>query len=59
MNDDLRSITVDALSEALARVPAEHSVYTNAIGNLAILDKDGRYVGWIDFGDADERVKFL
>lgn len=46
----------------LIMVPRDATVVRNEVGNLSILDADGTYVGYVDFGpgvDPQERVVLL
>lgn len=46
----------------LIMVPRDATVVRNQVGNLSILDADGAYIGYVDFGpgvDPQERVVLL
>lgn len=53
-----KSVEATALADALGLIPEGHRVVTNPIGNMAILDADYDYVGYIDFGN-DCKVTWL
>lgn len=44
-------VTVGALKEALSLLPPELRLTGNQVGNLAVLDEDGDYIGYVDFAD--------
>lgn len=45
----MKTLRVDQLAPVLQQLPRGHSVGVNAVGNLAVLDAAGEYVGYIDF----------
>lgn len=51
-----RALSIAILSASLNKLPAGYSVQPNSLGNLAILDADGFYTGYIDMRTGEVEI---
>lgn len=49
----IKYMTVDQLKRSLDMLPSGAVVATNQVHNLMVLDQEGNYLGYIDFGDTE------
>ena len=54
-----KAISRDELIATLRGLPKEIRLYPNDLNNIAMIDKQDRYVGYLEFWDGQVDVHFL